>query len=254
MRDVGLREAAEHGGVQHLSGVLGLVGHAHQRLHRLARRRVNERAAHDRAIAPHHLRLDLARQHAQQGASGAARGIGHVDVRIGTVAGDDIGAVDHGVRHLRVEIEGDGNRHVGRDLADAVQQLAFAVVIFLRDHRAMQSQQDRVAALPDLLDDGGGHLFVRGLGDQAGRIGRGRHRYSKLGASLAGDLDEAAQGGIGPFGSRDGFGAGQIARAGEGIDGRGERRERVRLMHHHCDYELLRHGIFPQTTKSLDRL
>ena len=33
--DVGLRKPAEHRGVQHLPGVLGLIGHAHQRLHRL---------------------------------------------------------------------------------------------------------------------------------------------------------------------------------------------------------------------------
>jgi hypothetical protein len=38
VRDVGLWEAAEHRGVQDLAGILGLVGHAHQRLHRLARR------------------------------------------------------------------------------------------------------------------------------------------------------------------------------------------------------------------------
>ncbi len=55
-------KAAEHRGVQHLAVILGLVGHAHQSLHRLARGRVDQRAAHDRAVAPDHLRFDFAGQ------------------------------------------------------------------------------------------------------------------------------------------------------------------------------------------------
>ena len=41
----------------------------------------------------------------------------------------------------------DRDRHVGRDRADAAQQLAFAVVEVLGDHRAVQGEEDRVAAL-----------------------------------------------------------------------------------------------------------
>ena len=40
-------------------------------------------------VAPHHPGLDLAGQHAHQRAAGAARGVGHVDMRVGAVAGDD---------------------------------------------------------------------------------------------------------------------------------------------------------------------
>jgi hypothetical protein len=156
MRDVGLRKAAEHRGVQHLARVLRLVGHAHQRLHRLARGCVDQRAAHDRPVAPHHLRLDLAVQHAQQRAAGAARGVGHVDVRVGAIAGDDRGALDHGVGHLGVEVERHGDRQVRRDPAQAVQQFALAVVVVLGDHGAMQRQQHRVATRPDRVGDRAG--------------------------------------------------------------------------------------------------
>ena len=78
------------------------------------------------------------------------------------------------VGHLGVEIERDGDRHVGRDLADAVQQLAFAVVVVLGDHGAVQGEQDGVAALLDLVDDRRRHLLVGGLGDQAGGVGARR--------------------------------------------------------------------------------
>ena len=180
--------------------------------------RVDQRAAHDRPVAPHHLRLDLAGQHAHQRAAGAAGGVGHVDVGIGAVAGHDRGALDHGVGHLGVEIERDRDRHVGGDLADAVQQLAFAVVVVLGDHGAVQGEQDGVAALPDLVDDRRRHLLVGGLGDEARGMGGGRHRHGEFRPGLAGHLDEAAEGGVGPLGLLDGARAAQLARAGEGLD------------------------------------
>ena len=137
---------------------------------------------------------------AHQRAAGAARGVGHVDMRVGAVAGDDRGALDHRVGHLGVEIERDRDRHVGGDLADAVQQLAFAVVVVLGDHGAVQGQQDGVAALLDLVDDRRRHLLVGGLGDQARGMGGRGHRHGEFGARLAGDLDEAAERGVGAFG------------------------------------------------------
>ena len=201
---------------------------------------MDQRAAHDRPVAPDHLRLDFARQRAHQGAPGAACGIGHVDVGIGAIAGNDRGAVDHGVCHLGVEIERHCNRHVGCDLADAVQQFAFAVVIVFRHHRAVQGEQHGIAALLDLVDDGRRHLLVGGLGDEARGIGAGGHRHGEFGAGLARYLDESTEGGVGAFELLDGKGAGKIRRAGKGGDWGWQGRERVRLVHHHCDYELFR--------------
>ena len=54
--------------------------------------------------------------------------LAHVDVRVGAVAGDDGGVLDHGRRHVRVEVEPDGDGQPRRHRADAAQQLALAVV------------------------------------------------------------------------------------------------------------------------------
>ncbi len=43
------------------------------------------------------------------------------------------------------------------------EQLAFAVVIVLGDHGAVEGKENGVAAFPDLVDDGGRHLLVGGL-------------------------------------------------------------------------------------------
>ena len=147
----------------------------------------------------------------------AARGVGHVDVGIGAVAGDDAGALDHGVGHLGVEVERHRDRHVRRDPADAIQKLAFAVVVVLGHHRAVQREQHGVAALLDLVDDGRRHLLVGGLGDQAGRMGGRRHRHGELRTGLARHLDEAAQRGVGAFGFLDGRRARSARRHGKRI-------------------------------------
>ena len=155
------------------------------------------------------------------------------------------GALDHGVGHLGVEIERDGDRHVGRDLADAIQQLAFAVVVMLGDHGAVQGEQHGVAALLHLVDDGRRHLLIGGLGHQARRMSRCRHRHGELRTRLARHLDEAAERGVGAFGFLDGRRAGQCAGAGKRLDGGRERREGIGLVHHHRHDELLRHQSPP---------
>ena len=205
-------------------------------------------------VAPHHPGLDLARQHAHQRAAGATGGVGHVDMRIGAIARDDGGALDHGVGHLGVEIERHRDRHVGRDPADAIEQLAFAVVIVLGDHGAVQGQQHGVAALLDLLDDGRRHLLVGGLGHQTRGMGRGRHRHGEFSAGLARDFDEAAQGSVGAFGFLDGARTAQGAGAGERFDRGRQRRERIRLVHHHRDYKFLRQFSLPTSAKPLSNL
>jgi hypothetical protein len=49
------------------------------------------------------------------------------------------------------------------------------VVVVLGDHGAVQGEEDGVTALPDLVDDRGGHLLVGGFGDEARRVGRRSH-------------------------------------------------------------------------------
>ena len=114
---------------------------------------------------------------------------------------------------MEVERHRDGD--VRRDLADPVQQFAFTIVEVLRHHCPVKREQDGIASLPDLVDDGRGHLLVGGLGNEARGMRGGRHRHGKFGAGLAGDLDEAAEGGVGSLGLLDGEGAAQVAGAGE---------------------------------------
>jgi hypothetical protein len=166
-------------------------------------------------------------------------------VRIGAIAGDDRGAPDHGVGHLGVEIEGDRDRHVGRDLADAVQKLAFAVVVMLGHHGAVQGEQHGITAGPDLVDDRCGHLLVGRLGHQARGMRRGRHRNGEFGAGLARDVNETAERGVGALGLLDGRRTAERAGAGEGVDWCWQRRERIGLVHHHGNDKFSRHLALP---------
>ena len=108
-----------------------------------------------------------------QRAPGALGRLPHVDVRIGAIAGDDRGVVDHRRRHVRVEVEPDGDRQSRRHRADAPQQLALAVVQVLGHHRAVQREERRVAPAPDRADDRLAHVLVGGALDVARGMGAG---------------------------------------------------------------------------------
>src|SRR6187431_1718887 len=66
---------------------------------------------------------DLARERAPERPRGALGRRAHVDVRIGAVAGDDGGVVDHARGHVRVEVEAHRDRQGGRHRANPAQQL-----------------------------------------------------------------------------------------------------------------------------------
>jgi hypothetical protein len=95
----------------------------------------------------------------------------HVDVRKRLEADDDVGVVDHRLRDVAVQIERDGERHFGCDGAYAAQQLAFAVVEAPRDHRAVQIEKDRVAALAHGVDDSRGESLECVVVDGSARVG-----------------------------------------------------------------------------------
>ena len=105
--------------------------------------------------------------------AGALGRLAHVDVRIGAIAGDDGGVVDHRRRHVRVEVEPDGDRQPRRHGADPPKQLPFAVVQMLGHHRAVQREERRVAAVPDRAHDRVAHVLVGRPLDVPGRVRAG---------------------------------------------------------------------------------
>jgi hypothetical protein len=76
---------------------------------------------------------------------GAAAGDRHVDMRIGAVADHRAGVPHHLRRHVGVEVEAaDDRQRLADQPADAAQQLALAVLVMRRDHRAVQVEIDAV--------------------------------------------------------------------------------------------------------------
>ena len=87
-------------------------------------------------------------QHLVENARGARAGLGHVDVRIGAVGDQRVGALEHRARHVRVQVEARDDRHARADgLAHAAQDLALAVVVGLHHHRAVQVEVDAIDGL-----------------------------------------------------------------------------------------------------------
>ena len=72
--------------------------------------------------------LRLALEHAHQRIAGAPAGVVHVDMRIGLVAGDDVGMLDHLRVEVGMHVVADGDRRLRVDGADAREQRAFAVL------------------------------------------------------------------------------------------------------------------------------
>ena len=247
MRDIGVRKAAEHGGVQDGARGLRADGHVHDILHGLARRGVHERARHHGQPSPDHDGLDLAVHRPHERPGRPLGRLAHVDVWIGPVAGEDGGVVDHGRRHVGVEIEPDGEGQVGRHRANAAEELALAVVDVLGDHGAVQRQEGRVAAVPDPAHDGLAHVLVGRPLHVARRMRAGREGYHDLCARLLGHVQEAAQLGIGVLELLDGRGTGEGAERGQG---RGDGRKRIGLVHHHRDENLAAgHGPSSQVSR-----
>jgi len=78
-------------------------------------------------------------QYLLEQARGARPRVGHVDVRIGAVRDHRVHRVDHGARHVGVQIQAGRDRHAPPDhRAHAAQDLALAVLEFFRHHGAVQ--------------------------------------------------------------------------------------------------------------------
>src|SRR5690606_30575969 len=98
----------------------------------------------------------------------APAGFSHIDVWIRAEGDKDIRLLHHARRHISVEVEAGGDRNLGADdCAHTGDQLAFAVIDMLCDHRAMQIEKDAVkpARSPDAFYDLGRDLLECGFLD-----------------------------------------------------------------------------------------
>ncbi len=127
-----------------------------------------------RQMRPHDHRTDLAGHGSVQDAAGLGSGATHVHMRIGLVGHQDVGMPAHRAAHVGMQIQCDGDRHVGTDdSAQACQQLAFTVVAEVGHHGTMQAEQNAVKSLfvfPRRGHDGVGQPFERIAGDRTRRL------------------------------------------------------------------------------------
>src|SRR6185503_15052444 len=83
--------------------------------------------------------------HLVQHSRGARAGLGHVDVRIGAVGDQGVGALDHRVGDVGVEVKaGDDRNAWAHRCAYATQKLALAVVVGLHHHGAVKVEVDAI--------------------------------------------------------------------------------------------------------------
>ncbi len=151
-RDIRQPEAGQHRHCQHAIG-LGLPGRRHRALHRAFARIAAQRVRDHRQAPPGQRGPRLLLEHAHQQAAGMLAGFVHVHVRVGLEADRDVGMLDHLLRDIAVQVERDGDRHVGQHCAQPLEKVALAVVAVLRHHGAVQVQHHRVAA-GRRVDDG----------------------------------------------------------------------------------------------------
>ena len=145
---------------------------------------------------PHHRRC-LAFEQREDRARRAQAGVVHVDVRIGLIAGEHGRVLGHRGKQVGMHVERDADRQLRRQRADAPEQLALAVVVRLGHHRAVQVEQQRIAALGDRLQDARRHPFVGIALHRAARRGVAGDRQHHLRARFFGELDECADRGAG---------------------------------------------------------
>ena len=94
-------------------------------------------------------------------------------MRIGAIGGNEVRHRDHRGRDVGVQVERHQDRHVRTDgIAHAAQQLALAVVVVFRHHRAVQLEEDRVRTLAaQPVDHDPGHALEGVARDLAARHG-----------------------------------------------------------------------------------
>lgn len=150
--NIGLRETGEDADCLQASR-FELLGALHRALHRALAGGAAQRVRQQRRPGPGQDWAWPAVEPGKSQARSMGAGLGHVHMRIGFEADHDVGARQHGLAEVAVQVKGERQRGVGRNLADAAQQLGFAIVEALGGHRAMQVKQDQVAAVAHRLDD-----------------------------------------------------------------------------------------------------
>ena len=124
-------------------------------------------------------------------------GVGHIDMRIGAIGDQRVGMLDHPRCDVGVQIDADHQRQVGADhLADARQDLAFAIVEMFGDHRAVQVEIYRVelSGRLDTVDHDFDDALERILGDMrrwARAAGDGGDQLPAFGVGLFDEAGEA---------------------------------------------------------------
>ena len=94
------------------------------------------------------LRFYFAIHRGLQQISSAPSGDPHIDMRIGLVRNDYIGQLTHLFTDIGVQIECYRNRNVrATKRSQARQYFALTVIVVIRNHRTMQSQNDAVIIL-----------------------------------------------------------------------------------------------------------
>ena len=144
----------------------------------------------------HRARLDLALHRAFEQFGALPGAFVLVDMRVGAERDQRARIVRHELSDVGVQVQGDDDRHVRAQHApQPSQQFAFAVLVAVDDHRAVQMQQYAVDRLLPLgrLEHQAADLFERVVGDDARRVGIGRDRVDQGPAELVGRLERRAQ-------------------------------------------------------------
>jgi len=234
--DVRVREAREERDRDDLGVLLHLVGQVVEAPHRAARGALPAERRHERRLAPGRGRLDAPGDHLGQSLGRLHPALGHVHVRVGLVPVQEIGASDHVLAQVAVEVEGHRDRHVGAHRsAHRRDDVALPVVHALRDHRPVQVEEHAVEPARRL--EIGQHALLDVLvdvaGDEPGRRGGGGHRRQQRHAQALGRRDHAPQAGAGAAIGLDDFTAvAQVARLELGAIG-GDIAEGIGLVRQH---------------------
>ena len=186
LRHVTLHEAVTERDRQHAVAAFEALHFSHEADAGLARGR--EQIDHAAVVKRHH-RTDVAadRFHGQRHQFLGA--LEEIRMRVLLEQHDDVGATHalFGQVAVRIELDADDGFRPD-DLAHARDQVAFAVVVAVRRHRAVQAEQHAVERHrgAQLAEDFVAHALVAALRDRRGRLGPEARALDQLEAFLLG--------------------------------------------------------------------
>ncbi len=125
-----------------------------------------------------------------------AAGVGHVDMGIGAIGDQRVGMLDHFRRDVGMQVEADHQRNIVADhLSHAGEDFAFAVVVMLGHHRAVQVEIDRIelACRCKAVDHRLGDALEGVLGDMRTGRRRRKDRRDEVPTLGLGRLDETSE-------------------------------------------------------------